>query len=294
MDQLRALMENPDAEVEQTEAKLPDAGTGEVKKKEPEVKAGPEAELPKGVQKKLDQEDGKQAEYDRLIAERVAKTKAKQDELAKLTTDTGSDPVKTPKVEEKAGNPPPLPPDFLKFEGTAEEFAAALQKYHKDYPEWLQKQTRETVEGEFRKRQDHDAAKARWDQAAKEHGDGFSELIDKVTAVAPEAMQEAISQLDDWSKVAIHLANNPAELTALADKFKSNPIAATAQLGRIEERITAAAKVATPPPKPKAARLPAPLSAVEAPAEEGTGEFDYDAATPAQRRAYLVRGGLLE
>lgn len=293
MEQLRALMANPDAEAEeQPEEKAPEAGTGEVVK-EVKPEQDPESGLPKGVQKRIEKEVERQSAIQRQIDEAVSKTKAKQDELAKLTGESGSEPVKTPKPEEKSGNPPPLPPDFMTFSGTAEEFSAALRKYHQDYPEWLTKQTRATVEGEFQRRQDHDAAKARWDKAATEHGEEFSGLMKTVVESSPESMQEAISQLENWSKVAVHLGKNPAELTALADKFKSNPIAATAQLGRIEERITAAPAVA-PPVKPKAPRLPAPLSAVEAPAEEGSGEFDYDAATPAQRYSYLKRGGILD
>lgn len=301
MDELRTIMENPDAEVKQPETeaepkpKQPE-GTGEVAEptKEPEVEAEPA--LPKGVQKRVEKEAERQAEYQRIIDEARSKTLALEAEAAKLNG-SGAEPVKTPKTDDNAR---PQKPDFETFEGTGAEYKAALDKYESDLETWLENRTAKTVESKFQERQAQEAAKARWDSAVKEHGDKWEQSVKTVAEVAPESMQFAISALDNWSKVAVHLAANPAELSALADQFKAHPpgspgfFKAVAHLGRVEEKLTAAPAEKIPAAKPKVERLPPPLSAVEAPAEEGTGEFDYATASPAQRRAYLLKGGLLD
>lgn len=302
MDDLRKLMANPDAEMTQPETeaeatpKQPE-GTGDVLEptKEPVVEA--EAELPKGVQKRIEKEAERQAEFQRIIDEARSKTKALEAEAAKLAG-TGAEPDKTPKTDENAR---PQKPNFATFEGTGDEFAAALEEYDANLEKWLEDRTSKTVESKFQERQAREAAQQRWDSAVKEHGDKWESSVKTVSEVAPEPMQIAISALDNWSKVAVHLAANPAALTALADQFKAHPpgspgfFKAVAQLGRLEADITAVAeKTPVAAPKPKVERLPPPLSAVEAPAEEGTGGFDYASASPAQRRAYLLKGGLLD
>ena len=300
MDTLRKLMENPDAEVVQPETvaepkpKQPE-GTGEVA--EPKKEASPEAdEEPEWLKKRVAKESAREAEAQRKIDEAVSRRKAKEAELATLDTDTGTDPAKTGKVDPAVR---PAKPDFATFEGTGAEFAQALEDYEKNLETWLEGRTTKTVERQFQEREAQKSAQARWDSAVKEHGDKWESSVKTVTQTAPESMQSAISALDNWSKVAVHLAANPAELTSIANQFTAHPpgspgfFKAVAQLGRLEEKITAAPAV-TPKPKPKAERLPAPLSEVDAPAEGGTGDFDYESASPAQRRAYLLKGGLLE
>lgn len=296
MDQIREMVLNPDAEVTpkaDPEPKQPE-GTGEVEEEKLEPEAKP---LPKGVQKRLDEEKALQADYDRQIAEAVSARKAKEAELAKLTTDTGTAPVKTgDKVDPDAR---PVKPNFATFEGTGDEFDKALEDYEKNLESWLEGRTKKTVEAQFQEREAIKAAQARWDSAVKEHGDKWESAAKAISETAPESMQDAISALDNWSKMAVHLAANPAELTALAEQFKAHPpgspgfFKAVAQLGRLEEKITAAPAVTAPKPKAKVVTLPPPISDVDAATEEGNGEFDYEAATPAQRRAHLVKGGLL-
>lgn len=299
-EDLRAMILNPDVEIQptdkQAEPKLKEPeGTGEVA--EPVVTEEPEVALPKGVQKRIEKEAERQAEYQRIIDEARSKTKALEAEAAKLNG-TGAEPdKKTPKTDENAR---PVKPNFATFEGTGAEFDAALEAYESDLEKFLEGRTTKTVEEKFQEREAQKAAQVRWDAAVTEHGDKWESSVKTVIETAPEAMQLAISALDNWSKMAVHLAANPAELTALADQFKAHPpgspgfFKAVAQLGRLEEKITA-----TPPkpvlvPKTKVERLPAPLSEVQAPAEGGTGDFDYDSASPAQRRAYLLKGGLLD
>ena len=96
-------------------------------------------------------------------------------------------------------------------------------------------------------------------------------------------MQVAISKLDNWSKVAVYLSGKPEELKALAEQFTADPIAAATKLGRLEEKITAITPVKAP-----TQQLPPPVK--KAVASEGTaGEFDWESATTAQKRAQMQR-----
>ncbi len=297
-DELRKMMDSPDAEEEaekpKPDAKTPDPGTGDVKEPVAEPKPEPVDGLPKGVAKRIAEEVAKTADIERKIAEAVSNRKAKEAELAKLTTDTGSDPAKTPKVDENAR---PVKPNFKTFEGTGDEFDAAIEKYDADLEAWLENRTSKTVETRLQERQAQEEGARLYAQAAKEHGEKWETAAALMREVS-QSMRDAISTSEHWSKIAVYLADNPALQSEIADQFKTNPpgspgyIKVVAQLGRLEDKITAAPVVV--PAKPKQERLPAPLSDVEAPAEQGTGEFNYEAATPAQRRAYLLKGGLLD
>lgn len=279
MDDVRAAMTNPDeVSPENEEAEeLPEAGTGA----EPEV-----AKLPKGVQKKLEEEASLQADYDRQIAIAVSARKAKEHELAKLTTNTGTDPVKTEKVEKKADGPPEFP-DFETFEGTGPEFRAALAKAQADFQTWQQTHTRESVQAELAEERAREARQSRWDGAAKEHGaEAWKAAADTLVAQTPVTMQFAISALDNMSKVAMYLAGKPDEMKALADQFTADPVKAAIKLGRLEEKITAV------PAKTAAPAIPKPLGKQEA-GDGASGEFDWDSATMSQKRAYMQRAKML-
>jgi chemotaxis protein histidine kinase CheA len=275
---------------------------------EPEVKAEPEVstpepqaeteesdepELPKGVQKRIEKEVERAAAVQRRIDEAVSARKAKEAELAKLTG-TGSDPVKTPQTDEDSE---PVEPDFATFEGTGEEFAAELKAFKAKYRTWAQTQTEKTVESKFQERQQRQAAQDRWDSAVAEYGDKLEPSVKTVAETAPEHMQVAISALDNWSKVAVHLAANPAELTALADQFKAHPpgspgfFKAVAQLGRLEAQITTNAPKADAKPALKV--VPAPLKRITADPGEGASHFDPDKADMSQVRSFMQKSKLL-
>jgi hypothetical protein len=293
MDDIRSLV----VEGKQPEPKEP--------LQEPEVKAEPEVvevetqeenqgepevELPKGVQKRIEKEVERAAAVQRRIDEAVSARKAKEAELAKLT-ETGSDPGKTPQTGEDSE---PVEPDFATFEGTGKEFAAELKAFKAKYRTWAQAQTEKTVERKFQEKQQQKSAQDRWDAAVAEHGDKLETSVKTVSDVAPESMQVAISALDNWSKVAVHLAANPAELSALADQFKAHPpgspgfFKSVAQLGRLEAQITAAPKT-----EAKLKIVPAPLKRITADPGEGASHFDPDKADMSSVRAFMQKSKLL-
>ena len=293
MDAIRSMVvDGKDIEPKESAAETV-AEVAEVAETSWEPQDEPEVELPKGVQKRIEKETQRQIEFQRIIDEARSKTKALEAEAAKLAG-TGSDPVKTPQTDEDAE---PVEPDFATFDGTGDEFAAELKAFKAKYRTWAQSQTEKTVESKFQERQSQQAAQVRWDSAVAEHGDKFEVAVKTVTDAAPEPMQLAISALDNWSKVAVHLAANPAELTALADQFKAHPpgspgfFKAVAQLGRLESQITTTAQKTDAKPALKV--VPAPLKRITADPGEGASHFDPDKADMSSVRAFMQKSKLL-
>ncbi len=221
-----------------------------------------EEELPENVRKRIAKEVERQSRADRAITEAISSRKAAEDKLAKLTADkSGSEPAPTTAPAATPGKP--VRPDLDTFAGTYAEYQAALNKYDADHEAWLIAKTERTVEDRLTaQRRDADLKKD-WDSATEQHGADFPELMKTLAANSPEELQLAISGLDDWSAVAAHLAKSPGELKALAARFKANPYAAVADLGRLEARLqqeskspepakVLPAKVAKPLPPPPA------------------------------------------
>lgn len=270
MDDLRDAMNGtepkPKEPVEEPEVEQPETGTGVVD--EPEEST--ETELPKGVQKRIAKEVERQALIQREIDKAKSNTLAKEAELAKLTGKPGTEPVK-PKADEDAE---PEPPDFEQFDDGV-KFKAAQEKYKVDHREWVKNNTQKSVQAELQSERSKQAAQDRWNAAVKEHGDKWESAAKTLVEQAPESLQFAVSALDDWSKVAVHLADNPAELAVLSEQFKAQPgsaafFKAVANLGRLEAKITATEPEKTVA-KPKIP--PAPLKKITADptGEEGEG-----------------------
>jgi hypothetical protein len=246
------------------------------KKQEPKV--SDEEALPEGVQKRITKEVERQSGIQRKIDEAVSARKAKESELAALTGKSGSEPAPTTAPVKDSRPTKPQESDSL----TWGEYQAKLEKFDSDREAWLMKETRKTVEQEFTQRQEQAASKVRWDAAIKTHGDKFPELMATAQATAPEGLQLAISALDDWSGVAVHLAKNPAQLKELAAKFDANPYAAIATLGRIEASLNPAPKAAAEP-------LPKPPVVEGGKSSATIGAFDYEAASMSQLRAHVTK-----
>ncbi len=237
-------------------------GAAETKDKEAEsgtVVAEPEAieeELPENVRKRITKEVERQARADRAITEAISKRKESEDKLAKLTAGKpGSEPATT--TAPAAIEAKPVRPDLDTFPGTYAEYQAALTKYDADHEAYLIARTERTVEERFTARQREESLTKDWNEATEEHGPDFREHMKALTAATPEGLQLAISGLDNWSAVAVHLAKAPDELKALAAKWDTNQYAAVADLGRLEARL----QTGTKPPealKPKAAAKPLP------------------------------------
>jgi hypothetical protein len=243
----------PEPEKPAAEAKTPDAEPGAAEaKQEPEKAAEPEVEeeLPEGVKKRIAREAEKQAKIQAEIDRAVSARKAKEEELKKLTGEPGSQPVKTAQPADGR----PARPNIETFEGTLAEYQAAVSKYETEYEAWLHSETSKRVESEIRARMQAEEGKKAWNEAVKQH----AELPDATKTVMDSSTPEfqlAVSALDNWAGVTVHLGKHPDELAALVAKFGRNPMGAIADLGKLEERLKPAPKQAEKAPEKM---LPAP------------------------------------
>lgn len=274
---------DPTAEIEASEtakAATPEAATETAEtKQEPEEKDEP---LPKGVEKRIAAEVARQAKLDRQIAEAVSTTKAKEAELAKLTGKSGSEPATTTAPVKDAKPTKPAFAEFKEADGPVwPRYQEALAKYETEHESWLIAETERRTEAKFTERQQQQAAQVRWDEAVKTHGAEFPKLMEQAQGIAPEGLQKAISALDDWSAVAVHLAKNPAQLKDLASVFEANPYKAIATLGRIEASLKTAPKAAEP--------LPNPPSTVGGGASASAGAFDIENASMSALRKHVAK-----
>lgn len=267
----------PAKEAIEEETTKPDSGIGKDKQQE-EI----EEELPEGVKKRIAAEAKKQAFFQSRIDQAVSARKAKEAEAEKLTGKPGSEPEKP---TEPAKNERPKRPDLSTFEGTLAEYQAAVAKADGDLEKWLEDRTRETVSKELTERQAKEAQQKQWDVATEKHGKDFPALMDTLAATTPVDMQRAISALEDWSAVAVHLAKNETERNALVEEFKTSPFSVFAKLGKLEDRLKPAAKTAADDEKP----LPKPLKPVAGDAPGRTARVDLDKASDAEALGEIVR-----
>jgi len=291
MDQLRSMVSGepetktpePEAKPAKEETQTPESGTDTTQHQE-EI----EEELPPNVAKRIAAESKKAAFFQSKIDQAVSARKAKEAEAAKLTDKPGSEPVKT---TESARNERPKRPDLATFDGTLAEYNAAVAKADEAIEKWLEDRTRETVQREFTQQQAKEAQQKEWATATEKHGADFPALMKTLADNTPEPLQAAISELEDWAGVAVHLAKNDDERTSLVEEFKKSPARAIAKLGKLEDRLTPEAKTAPA----KEETLPKPLKPVGGDAPGGAKPFDPDkASTPealAHYRRMLKRAG---
>ncbi len=209
--------------------------------------------LPEAVQKRIAKEAEKQARYQAEINKAVSARKAKEDELAKLTGDTGTDPAKS----SAPATSKPVKPDFAAYteEGKSySDFKADLDKYETAYESWLISEADKRADAKWTEKQRESEAKREWEAAEKEFP-GFNAARELVAANSSEPLQMAISQLDGWKSVVAHLGKpeNADELKTLVAQAEKAPYAAAASLGRLEDRL----KTPIPNGKPVAV-LPKP------------------------------------
>lgn len=229
-----------------------------------------EDELPANVRKRIEQEAKKQAFFQSRIDQAVSARKAKEAELASVAGKPGSEPAKT---TEPAKDARPIRPDLETFDGTLPQYKAAVADYETKFEDWIAKRSREQVSQELTEQQTREANQRAWNEAATKHGAEFPSLMETLRETLPVKLQTAISALDDWSAVAVHLAKNEADRTALLDKFKTSPDAAIAHLGKLEDRLKPAAKAVDEEPLPK------PLKAVAGGVRGTTQPIDLDKAS---------------
>lgn len=256
--------------VDETVETKPETATETVEQKPTPEQTEEEEPLPEGVKKRIAKEAEKaarvQAEIDRAVSER----KAKEAELEKLKVgEKGSEPVKTPQSQTNAKPKPPALGEAGHENETWEQFQSRENAYQDARDTWLKDQALR----EFREQQSTEiaqkAAQTKWDAAVTKHGKDFPALMDSARALAPDGLQVAISSLDNWDTVAVHLAKNPTQLKELATAFQQNPTKAIATLGRIEAALTSTEKTPATTEKP----LPAPLKKVGGSASASGEDF---------------------
>lgn len=269
---MRATRSEPEAQPETPEPKTeepvetkPETESGTVEKKqEPEEV---DEELPEGVKKRIAQEAKKQAFFQSKIDRAVSDRKAKEAEAQKLP---GAEPVQN--TEQPSNGRPVRPkPDAFTTWG---EYLTADENYATEHEAWLVTETRKTVAQEFTANQEREEGRRKWDTALKDHAE-LPQMAPQVIENSPEGLQVAISALDNWAGVTVHLGKNPGELAALVQQFKANPHRAVAELGKLEDRLKPAPKqAAAAPDKP----LPKPLAPVGGGASASTPKVDMENA----------------
>jgi hypothetical protein len=199
-----------------------------------------EEELPENVKKRITKEVERTTSIQRKIDEAVSARKAKEKELEQLgAADTGSQPEKKPAQTAAAQQPKrPVFGEAGHEKENWDQFEARQAKYDGDIIEFVKQDTlRQFNENQAQQTQQR-ARQEKWDAAVKEHGKEFPALMETVQAHSGEGLQLAISQMEGWSKVAVHLAKNPAQLEQLNTEFSTNPYEVIAKLGRIRDAIT--------------------------------------------------------
>jgi len=110
-----------------------------------------------------------------------------------------------------------------------------------------------------------------------------AELPEATQAVVENSTPEfqlAVSALDNWAGVTVHLGKHPEELTAIVAKFKANPVGAIADLGKLEERLKPAPKQAEKAPEKM---LPAPPRTAGGSASASTPRLNLERAEAVEK-----------
>ncbi len=223
-------------------------GTAEEKQEPEEV----EPELPEGAKKRIQRIARDTARTQLAIDRALSEKKAAEEQLKKLTT--GSEPAT---ITEKPSDGRPVRPKQTDF-NTMGEYWDAQAKYEGEFESWMLSEADKRAEQKWAAKQGQQEVVTARSEALKQHPD-FPAMADAVVAASPEGLQLAISNIDNWAGVTVHLGKHPEELAALVSKFEQNPYAAVAELGRLEERLKPATKQAeVKPVKP----LPPPLKPV--------------------------------
>lgn len=240
-----------------------------------EVVEPAEEPLPEGVQKRIAKEVRREAEAQRKIDEAVSNRKAKESELAKLTTDApGSQPVTKAQASSEGKPKRPAFGETGHENETYAQYEARQNTHEENVATWA---TTEALR-KFEANQEAKTAQAkrteRWDAAVKEHGAEFPALMETVLANSSEPFQVAVSRMDGWDKLAVYLAKNEGKLKELSGEFESNPYEVVAKLGRMRDSLQSTTK-----PAIQAKPLPEPLAKVGGNASVSGKDFQTMAET---------------
>jgi hypothetical protein len=271
-----AVTEAPATSTETAPAKEPEAKVEEVKAEAQE--STEEEKLPPNVEKRIAKEAERAAKAQAAIDRAISERKAKEAEAAKLADKTGSEPA--PNTESADGKP--VKP-VMKDEESWADYQARLDKYQDDRDQWNRAEAVRDFEKKTTEQRQQAEAKKTWDAAVKEHGNDFPERVERLREKAPEPLQVAISQLENWPAMAVYLDKNPAELTALVSTYSQNPVRGTAMLGKIEAKLTVE-------PKQEAAKpLPPPLPTPGGRANAGANDVDLEKVGMARFKTEVKR-----
>ena len=180
-----------------------------------------------------------------------------QRELEALKAQPGAQPPAAdhpPAAIPAAGKAKPQLKDFEAALKDGEEYSTAVERYTDAVGDWRDEQR--TLQQAREAQQSTLAAqeavfKEDWKQSLEAIPD-FEEIVGRVREATPEALQIAISQVQDpegknlWPQINVYLDEHPDELKTLTTQFAKNAYAGTARLGRI-----AAALSPDKPPAPK-------------------------------------------
>lgn len=251
-----------------------------------EVVEPAEEPLPEGVQKRIAKEVRRQAEAQRQIDEAVSTRKAKESELAKLTTDApGSQPVTKAQASSEGKPKRPAFGETGHENETYAQYESRQNTHEENVATWATAEALRKFEANQEAKTAKSKATERWDAAVKEHGAEFPALMDTVVANSSEQFQLAVSSMEGWDKLAIHLGKNEAKLKELSGEFATNPYEVVAQLGRMRDSLQ------TTKPAIQAKPLPEPLAKVGGNASVSGQDFQsmVESGSMSQLRAAIKR-----
>lgn len=218
-------------------------------KEEPAKAEEPEAELPPGVQKRIQKEIDKAVKA-RREAERYA-------EELRVKATQGADPVKNPEPDLSTK---PTAPRISQFEDL-EAYEVARDKYQEDLIAFTlarEKLAEEQVKQQEKQRAEAQTFTERIEAAKKVHADFEDVAFDSSIPYSP-AMIRVVQSLNEGADVAYFLGKNPAE----AERISKLPeFTAAVEIGKIVAKL---APHAPDKPKPSVtpAKLPKPPQTVE-------------------------------
>jgi hypothetical protein len=149
----------------------------------------------------------------------------------------------------------PKPEDFR----TVGEYAKALTK-------WEVAQARKAESAEAAKqtqKQQIEAVQQQFAQRVAETAKtipDYHEVVEAADWEVPHHIQAYIVDSENGARLGYHLAKNRDEFDRIA---KLSPIRAFAELGKLEDKLTAKAPAKEPAPAPQVSRAPAPITPLE-------------------------------
>lgn len=212
-----------------------------------------------------------QKAFDRAFAKREAKLRREFDEQIAAQKSSSAQVTAPAKEPEKAASSEPAAPelpDITTFDGTAEQFQAALKEYPAKLKAYLDA-TRQYEEGVKTIQKKLSDSEAGVQKVHPEYKQSYSDLLADVESgdepgLPHHVLRAIVEDADDPHQITFHLAENREEYRRFA---QLNPVQAVREVLRLELKLQGEKPTAPKPaqePKPRQTSAPAPPEPVGA------------------------------